>query len=511
VIAPSETSTSGTPSRSQRRVFDVIVAGAGPAGTSVATFLARRGVTTLVLDRAGFPRDKVCGDGLTPQAIYWLDRLGCVDEVLAETKACIKECDLFLDGRRLLTGGFARNTRYPDFAILLDRRRFDHILLRNAVTAGARFEGGRSVREIEVGRDSVCVSVDAGGQREEYHGRIVIGADGVSSAVSRQLGNTLKNGVMAVSLRAYYELVEHDGSQIKVYFDQGFFPGYGWLFVDDTGFANVGLGYAYDKRFPLRPHLRETFLAFIERDLGEMLRHSKQCGRISGGAAAFYRPTAIVGDRVMLVGDAANQADPLNGGGIHKAMEGASLAADAALHALTVGDFSAATLGVYEELWRENLETDWKTAEFFLSVAKNPALRDFCLYLLAQIGLLTTEDPRFQEFASGVFSGTLSQSACLSPLALYQAFPKRPETWLAFLERGEHGVAAGSASLVGGAASSLARAAVRMARDPLRNLGWGLEVAANAVSLAERGLGSADRAAVAHRQVPALMPAHGKA
>ena len=145
-------------------MFDVIVAGAGPAGTSVATFLARRGVKTLVLDRAGFPRDKVCGDGLTPQAIYWLDRLGCVDEVLAETKACIKECDLFLDGRRLLTGGFARNTQYPDFAILLDRRRFDHILLRNAIAAGAQFEGGRSVREIEVGRDAVCVRADARGR-----------------------------------------------------------------------------------------------------------------------------------------------------------------------------------------------------------------------------------------------------------------------------------------------------------------------------------------------------------
>jgi geranylgeranyl reductase family protein len=493
-------------------VYDVIIAGAGPAGTSAATFLAREGISTLLLDRSGFPRDKVCGDGLTPQAIYWLDQLGCVDEVLAETKACIKECDLYMDGRRLLTGGFARDTRYPDFAILLDRRRFDHVLLRNAIDAGARFEGDRSVREIEIGRDSVTVSADAGGgQRVEYEGRIVIGADGVSSAVSRQLGNTLKDGVMAVSLRAYYDDVEIDGSQIKVYFDRGFFPGYGWLFVDDDGFANVGLGYAYDKKFPLRGNLRKTFLAFLERDLGEMLKHSNRCGRISGGAAAFYRPNAIVGDRVMLVGDAANQADPLNGGGIHKAMEGAFLAARAARYALAAGDFSAATLNVYEQLWQENFETDWKTAEFFLSVAKNPALRDFCLYLLTQIGLLTTEDPRFQEFASGVFSGTIAQSSCLSPLALYRAFPKRPETWMALLQRGESGMAAGSARLVSGAADSLARAAVRMARDPLRNLEWGLEVAANAVSLAERGVVGPSPAGAANRQVPTWAPAHGKA
>ena len=292
------------------RVYDVIVVGAGPGGTSVATFLARRGISTLVLDRADFPRDKVCGDGLTPQAIYWLDRLGCVGDVLAETKACIKDCDLYMDGRLLLTGGFAKGTAYPDFAILLDRRRFDNILLQNARRAGARFEGGRTVRDVELDRDGARVITEDGGRRAEYRGRIVIGADGVSSAVSRHLGNTLKDGVMAISLRAYYDGVECEGSQIKVYFDRGFFPGYGWLFVDDDGFANVGLGYAHDKGFPLLANLRETFLAFVERDLGHMLRKSDQCGRISGGAAAFYRPKRIFGDRVLLVGDAANQADP---------------------------------------------------------------------------------------------------------------------------------------------------------------------------------------------------------
>jgi menaquinone-9 beta-reductase len=483
--------------------YDVIVAGAGPGGTSVATFLARQGVSTLVLDRAGFPRDKVCGDGLTPQAIYWLDRLGCVDEVLAETKACIKDCDLYIDGRRLLTGGFAKNTPYPDFAILLDRRRFDHILLRNAIDAGARFEGGRTVRSVEHDRDAARVIAEADGERVEYRGRIVIGADGVSSAVSRHLGNTLKDGVMAVSLRTYYEGVELDGSQIKVYFDRGFFPGYGWLFVDDSGFANVGLGYAYDKSFPLMPNLRETFLAFIERDLGGMLASAEQCGRISGGAAAFYRPNTIVGERVMLVGDAANQADPLNGGGIHKAMEGASLAADAALHALSVGDFSEQTLAVYDRMWKDSFETDWRTAEFFLAVAKNPALRDFCLFLLTQIGRLTSEDERFQEFASGVFSGTVSQSACLSPLAIYKAFPKNPDTWLALVQQGEGGVAAGSARLVGGAAGSLTKAATRIARDPIRNIDWGLDIAVKAVQLAERGVEGPASVSAGAQRVPA--------
>jgi menaquinone-9 beta-reductase len=363
---------------------------------------------------------------------------------------------------------------------------------------------------VEIGRDSARVFADADGRQVEFRGRIVVGADGVSSIVSRRLGNALKDGVMALSVRTYYRDVELEGAQIKVYFDRSFFPGYGWLFVDDTGFANIGVGYAYDKSFPIALNLRATFHAFVERELAGMLRNAQQCGHISVGAAAFYRPNAIVGDRVLLVGDAANQADPLNGGGIHKAMEGASLAADAALYALAAGDFSKETLSVYEHLWQENLETDWRTAEFFLAVAKNPALRDFCLFLLTQIGRLTTKDRRFQEFASGVFSGTIAQSACLSPLALYRAFPKSVDAWQVLL-RGDGGVAAGSSRLAAGAVSSVAKAAGRMVRDPLRNVDWGLDVAVKAVQLAERGVEGPTLEAAASRDVPAWAPAIGKA
>ena len=333
-----------------------------------------------------------------------------------------------MDGRRLLTGGFARDTRYPDFAILLDRRRFDHILLRNAIDAGAEFEGNHSVREIDVGHDEVRVcSPTLEGSREEYQGRIVIGADGVSSAVSRQLGNTFKDGVMAVSLRAYFDGVKQDGSQIKVYFDRGFFPGYGWMFVDDDGFANVGLGYAYDKKFPLRANLRKTFHAFIERDLGDDARGLEPVRadlrwrrRVLPPKRDRRRPGDAGRRRRQPGGSAQRRRHPQGDGGRLARRRGGAVTRSRS------GTSRRPTLGVYEQLWQENLETDWKTAEFFLSVAKNPALRDFCLYLLTQIGLLTTEDPRFQEFASGVFSGTdLPERGAVAARAL-PGVPKAP-------------------------------------------------------------------------------------
>jgi geranylgeranyl reductase family protein len=467
--------------------YDVVIVGAGPGGASTATFLARRGVSTLLLDRATFPRDKVCGDGLTPQAIHWVDRLGCADEVLAATNSCVKRCDLYINGEYLLTGGFPDGTMYPDFAVLLDRRRFDDILVRNAIARGARFESERLVRGIEHERDCVRVLAEADGRAVEYRGRIVIGADGVSSVVSRAIGNTLKSGATAVSLRTYYRNVRHRGSPIKVYFDRRFFPGYGWIFVDDGGFANVGVGYAFDTTFPMLDGLRVVFQEFVDTQLADILRDADQCGAVSGGAASFYRPKAMVADRVMLVGDAANRADPLNGGGIHKAMESGFVAAEAAMHALSVGEFSRETLRRYETMWSAEFETDWRTAELLLSIAKNPDLKDFCLFLLTQIGRLTTQDAQFRDFCSGVFSGVVSQSACLSPVALYHALPRNPDAWLALLDSGD-GPVRGSTRLAVRALASVASAGLGLGLSPVRTVGWGMEVATKAVQLAEHRL-----------------------
>jgi menaquinone-9 beta-reductase len=464
-------------------IYDVIVVGAGPGGSSAASFLARHGLQVLLLDKSDFPRDKVCGDALTPQALYWCDRLGCLNEVLAQTRGVIRDSDLFVNGRCVATLRFPGGTVYPNFAVLLGRRQFDHTLMRNAVAHGARFRAGVTVRGIENYGAAICVLARTDAGAERFRGRVVIGADGVTSAVSRAIGNTLKDGVMAVSMRAHYNGVELSGAPIRVYFDRDYFPGYGWLFVDDSGFANIGMGYTFDRNFPLKD-VHAGFRRFIENDLAKPLRNAERCGGLSGGSTAFYRPRTIVDDRLMLVGDAANQADPMNGGGIHKAMEGAYFAAETALGALESGDLSRRGLQLYEDLLRQHVEYDWQTAEFCLAIAKNPNMRDFCLFMLEQTGRLTSQDRQFEAFCAGVFSGVLSQSSALSPVALYNAIPRNLAAWAAFVVA--NGGPAAPVRLTGSTVAGLLAAGRGALRDPVANVDWGLEVTTKAVRLMAR-------------------------
>ena len=457
-------------------LYDIIVVGAGPGGSSAATFLAGQGLSVLLLDKAQFPRDKVCGDGLTPQTIYWLDVLGCVDEVLSETASCITAADLYVNGEHVLTGKIPQDTSYPGFFTLLERRRLDHILVRHAVSRGAEFKPKHHVRKLDWLSDCISVEAESDSGTVSFRAKLLLGADGGNSVVSRLLGNMPRDGATAVSLRRYYQGVKIDGSQFKVYFDEKFFPGYGWVFVDDTGKANIGLGYAFDKNFPEKRNLNKTLAAFIKSDLQAMLKDATPIGRPGGWWACFSRAKTIVADRVMLIGDAANLADPMNGGGIHKAMESAYSASQVAAQALSSGDFSRQTLSLYEKLWHDQSELDWRTGELFLSIAKNPNLRELYLLLLKAGGRLCEGDGRFQEFCVSFFTEVTPRGSSLSPLTLLDSVPVDPRVWLSLLRTSRDSRLQAPLAPAVSAARSAMRMSSRVMTSPMENAYWGVEV-----------------------------------
>jgi hypothetical protein len=261
------------------------------------------------------------------------------------------------------------------------------------------------------------------------------------------------------------------------------------MFIDEHQSACVGVGCAVDPKFPPADNLGPALRQFIDTDLKATLEGARRIGPFSGGIAPHFRPKAMVADGVILIGDAACQADPLNRGGIHTAIESAFYAADACRLALDAGDFSRAGLARYEALWSAHSEADWRTSEIFMSLAKNPGLKDLALFVLQQVGTLGEADPRFGDFASGVFSGVISQSSWLNARALYQAAPKDLATWATLLRQNsssKSSTVSGAVSLLAGAVASAARSGAGLARKPGASLDWALEVLTKTVTLADR-------------------------
>ena len=465
------------------KVFDVIIAGAGPGGSSLAAWLGRKGVSTLLLDRAHFPRDKVCGDGLTPKALYWLEALGCVDEVLDQSNSYLTHGDVFIGGVHVLTGAFPQSGPYPGFSILLERKKLDQILVRHAVRCGARFRPGCQVKRLTWDPDGVRVEASSDGTPVSFKAKVVVGADGANSIVSRAIGNRIMDGATAVSMRGYFENVRVRGSKIRLYFDEEFFPGYGWLFVDDAGKANVGIGYVFDENFPLRIKLKTVFERFLASDLKGPLARARPLGKAKGGWACYYKPSKMTADRVLLVGDAANLADPINGGGIHMAMESAYAAAQVLPQALQEGDLSAASLRRYEQSWDAINEPDWRTGDLLLTIARNPNLRELYLYLIRTVAGLAKEDPRFQEFCGGLFNGVTPARKAICPSALLEAAPLDPGAWrraaLPATDLGLRDLLDQSIS----AARCALKVTERMMIDPVPNIRWFTDILSKTVGI----------------------------
>ncbi len=471
-----------------RAVFDVIIVGAGPGGSSSAILLSRQGLSVLLLEKAKFPREKVCGDGLTPQAIYWLDVLGCIDEVLDATDSCATEAELYINGEHLLTAGFPRNGPYPAFSTFLERKILDGILVRKAVSLGTRFIDNCRVQGIHRFADRVEAEAVWEGKNVRFAGKIIIGADGANSVVSRAIGNIPRAGTTAASVRTYFKNVKWSGAPVKVYFNETFFPGYGWVFVDDSGKANIGLGYAYDKNFPLRFNLKEEFRKFVATDLKMMLKDATQVGRLAGWWSGFFKPKKMVADRVLLVGDAANLSDPMNGGGIHRAMESAFLAAPIAREAIARGDCSEQALRSYQKIWEANDELEWRSSELMLSVAKNPHFRELYLFLLKSLGRLIKADDRFKEYCSGIFCGISPRRTAFSPAFLLDVLPMEPAVWTSlFLSSGarENSFPSDVTSLI---VRDIPKITGRIIKDPLKNVEWGMEMFGKIIGLAEEYL-----------------------
>ena len=308
--------------------FDVVVVGAGPAGSTAALVLARSGARVALADKAAFPRDKACGDLVGPRGVQVLADLGL------RVPDAGQGSDLLAvgpSGRRSRLPAFTGRS-YPGHGIIVPRLVLDHALREAAVAAGAVPVRAR-ITAVEAGRAGrVDAVISSDGQR--LAGEVIIAADGALSPVARMAGMLdPQTALWGFAIRAYVPaavplplLVLLDASPWRIY------PGYGWLFPGADGQANVGIGVGlgHDRRqAPLRGDLARL-VALLGRH-GD-LSPDAQPGPVMGGwlrMGGTGAPPAA--GNVLLVGDAAGLINPLQGEGIGPAMVSARLAAEAVL------------------------------------------------------------------------------------------------------------------------------------------------------------------------------------
>ncbi len=315
---------------------DVVIVGAGPAGSTAAALLAQGGQDVVLVDRAEFPRDKTCGDGLTPRAVAVLDRLGVLPALTADGYQRINGAVTVAPNGsvfRIRFGDFGLGL--PDYGLVVPRFELDERLRRHAVTLGARFLPGlRVTAPLHRGEQVVGVAGQARGQAVTISAPLTIIATGANIGLLRPFG-VLKEMPPAVSaIRGYFTGVPGLSDEFEFYFERELETGYAWIFPLADGRANVGLGlFNWRRHGPGEVNVRRLLAEF-------MARHPRLAQARPDGPAKGYplrtdyprhRPA---GPGFLLAGEALGLVHPVTGEGIDLAMESGEIAAATAAAAI---------------------------------------------------------------------------------------------------------------------------------------------------------------------------------
>jgi menaquinone-9 beta-reductase len=373
-------------------VADVIIVGAGPAGSSAAYYLATSGLDVLVLEKSHFPREKVCGDGLTPRAVKALTAMGVP----------ISAGDGWLrnKGLRIIGGGsrielpWPELSAFPGYGLVRTRLDFDEILAGHAEKAGARIRPGVNVTgpvlDDRTGRIIGVTATDSADGKDaparEFRGRLVVAADGNSSRLSVSMGLRKRDDrPIGVAVRSYYTNPRHDDEYLEAWLDlwdgSSLLPGYGWIFGMGDGTSNVGLGLlntsAAFQNIDYRALLRR-WLAAMPAEWGFTEENRTQPIRGAALPMGFNR-TPHYTRGLLLAGDSGGMVNPFNGEGIGYALESGEIAARVIAQALARPSAASAerVLQGYPQILKDSYGGYYTLGRIFVELIGQPSFMRF--------------------------------------------------------------------------------------------------------------------------------------
>lgn len=360
-------------------MYDVAIIGAGPGGSAAAYYLARQGLEVLLLDKSDFPRDKTCGDGLTPRALGILEDMGLLGE-LNRVGYRVNRLEIAAPKGHAVESPFPARNGQPGYSLIIPRLVLDDAIRSYALAAGAKFESLVRVTEITAGQEGVIISGKRRSQSFTAKARLAIIATGASIPLLLGLKLLKKAPPMALAARAYFENVGGLSDSIQLRFDGVPLPGYGWVFPLPDSAANVGAGVfpAGWGRWRIRAAgtARAAFDAFVQAPaLQAMLAGAAQVGPIKGYPLRMdFAAAPTYGRRVLLVGEAAGLVNPLTGEGIDYALESGKIAAEFLIQRFGNGDPSGQPLVEYDRLLRQRFQRLFVVCTWIRDLFVNPLL-----------------------------------------------------------------------------------------------------------------------------------------
>ena len=471
--------------KSERDIhYDVVIVGAGPAGSTLAWKLALEGVKTIVLDGARFPREKVCGDYIEPRGLHILDMMGCLETLEATSPLPITYSSTYVDGRRCYIGRipfYGVHKHLPKHGYIVPRDVLDNVILQSAVKKGATAHQETYVTKFSANRSGVRLEARRHGERLVYHGRMIVGADGVNSVVARDAGLLTDDPrYIALSQRAYADGYDGGIGEAAFFFDADFFPGYGWMFPMSGGRVNLGVGVLKETCQRGGIAVPQLFRDFFET----LKRIHPRCGKLKllrppiGGIVKTYGgagPNYF--DRGVLIGDAGCFVDPMTGEGITPAMESALIAARVILGVLPTGHLDAKALSAYETEFREYFDPSMIFVDLCAAALRNPRYWNSWKKALERGCAMAQRDSKFAATAGACFGGLeVNPSGILAEMWM-----KTAESLLGVGSNTK--LAATSGERIDGVALKLREMAgwigdswVSMLEDPFWHIGWTKDV-----------------------------------